>query len=394
MNLFAQHGHGKSDKIDKALQEMSIDGVILSPKNELTTTLDATINNLRKEHPRCQILMDPQFHYSVFSPVKSGNLENYSYFSGGLTRADFLSATKIKQYVKDALEYQNTRTLDYLLSPTVFFNSFDDTWSQVALQMAQASIEAHAEMPSPPPLLISLIFCESALTHNSSLDEYLNMLTGLEADGFYITVRRQISNYRPNIDPGQLASLMYLIYSLAERNDYEVLMGYTDFIGVIFQSFDILGTSSGWFSTTRQFTAKTYEPQSGGSPPKPRYSSQHLLNSILVYPEFAMALRLGLQQEILSETEYDSIIEGSLDNWNNVIGALHHWSVLKQIADKVRKQNTIPERLDYLNAMIKNAQQLYQKHVNAGMLFDISSSSSHLDQWERGIKLFRDRINL
>lgn len=394
MNLFAQHAYGKSDKIERALTDMSIDGAILSPRGEKPATLDSTIASLKSNFPRCTLLIDPQFHYSAFSPVKLGNLGDYSYFNASLTRANFLSASSINDYVDKVLKYQAERDLDYIVSPTVFFNSFNDTWSQVALQLAQASIERHKLLDTSAPLLISLVFAETALGENAVLDEFLNLVTTLDAHGFYLTVRRNSTSYRPQMDPNYLESLMYLVYSLADRNDFCVLLGYTDIIGIIFQCFDILGTGSGWFSTSRQFTSLSYEPQSGGSQPRPRYMSAQMLNSITVFPELDALCSNGFTTEVLCNTNYDKQIVASRDQWNNSVSALHHWAVLKQLSDSIRLKGNTSSRLSYLLEIIDQAQLLYDRQKRSGIVFETTSGDAHLDQWKRAIAAFRSRVKI
>ena len=394
MNLFAQHAYGKSDKIETALADMNIDGVILSPRGEKPATLDSTISSLKTKFPRCTLLIDPQFHYSVFSPVKLGNLDECSYFTASLTRANFLSASTINDYVDKVLQYQVERDLDYIVSPTVFFNSFNDTWSQVALQLAQASIERHRGLDTKAPLLISLVFAETALGENAVLDEFLNLVTTLDAHGFYLTVRRNSSSYRQQMDPSYLESLMYLVYSLANRNDFCVLLGYTDIIGIIFQCFDILGTGCGWFSTSRQFTSLSYEPQTGGAQPRPRYTSAQMLNSITVFPELDALCTNGFTAEVVSATNYDGQIALRRDQWNNSVSALHHWAVIKRLADNIRQQGNISNRLSHLSALIDQAQLLYTRQKRSGIVFEPNSGDAHLDQWKRAITGFRNRVNV
>ena len=51
MSLFAQHGYGKANKIDRALQANDISGVILSPKAESLDKLIAFSADLHEKYP-------------------------------------------------------------------------------------------------------------------------------------------------------------------------------------------------------------------------------------------------------------------------------------------------------------------------------------------------------
>jgi hypothetical protein len=70
------------------------------------------------------------------------------------------------------------------------FDDFRDPWSQIALSLAQASIDHRASMRRPAPLLISLVFSETALTSADKLDEFLDVVSLWDVEGFYIIVRR------------------------------------------------------------------------------------------------------------------------------------------------------------------------------------------------------------
>src|SRR5207245_6056178 len=114
-----------------------------------------------------------------------------------LTRSSFVSGARLMQYVAAALDYQLQLGVTRLVSPTICVEDFNDTWSQVALQMAQASVEYHAGLAGAPPLLISLVFTESALGDRRSLEELLDVASTFEASGFYVVVNRLAPSYAP-----------------------------------------------------------------------------------------------------------------------------------------------------------------------------------------------------
>ena len=74
MSLLIQHGYGKSDKIERAISEGKVRGVILSPKDETPESLKDYIRALDRITPKVSVLFDPQFYASTISPVKEGNL--------------------------------------------------------------------------------------------------------------------------------------------------------------------------------------------------------------------------------------------------------------------------------------------------------------------------------
>ena len=177
MALYLQHGHGKSDKISTAFQEGVASGVILSARNESRKNMSTCIQELQEYG--CEILVDPQFYVSTLVPPKDGYLpQDYKeYYTAGRTSADFISAKKNRQYATGTLDVQLGLKVTTLLSPSVIFDSFSDKWCQTALTLADASVEYHAELTDAPPLLLTIIFDESALSSKGELDKFLDIVT-------------------------------------------------------------------------------------------------------------------------------------------------------------------------------------------------------------------------
>ena len=190
--LLAQSGYGRGDKIHTALREDLIDGVILSPKDERRDRLEECISELHHTYPNASILVDPQFYVTTVSVPRDGRLPEYSYYAdhAPLSRTKF-SPKQIEGYVKTCLDYQSGLPgLSYVLSPSVVFDDFRDSWSQIVLNMAEASIDYHGTLPNAPPLLVTVITSEIALRDATRMGEFLDALSGLEVDGFYLLVNR------------------------------------------------------------------------------------------------------------------------------------------------------------------------------------------------------------
>ena len=125
MTLYIQHGHGKADKIDKALQAGSIDGVIFGARNERRGNLESYINTLRENYDT-KLLFDPQFYVSTFNPPNERYLPEYEYFQPGRTATDFVGARRLSEYASQTLKPQFDLGLDYLISPSVLSETFVD----------------------------------------------------------------------------------------------------------------------------------------------------------------------------------------------------------------------------------------------------------------------------
>ena len=104
MSLFAQHGYGKANKIDRALQSNDISGVILSPKAESLDKLIAFSADLHKKYPEAKIYFDPQFYIcGMQGDITAGKLIEYPYYSAGLTRANLSVPANLHTYAEGVL---------------------------------------------------------------------------------------------------------------------------------------------------------------------------------------------------------------------------------------------------------------------------------------------------
>lgn len=396
MTIYAQEGWGKSDKIDRGIEAGSISGVIWSPRDEDPRSLPQTILECRSAHPGAMMLFDPQFYATTVTNPRVGRLPDYPYYQDGLSRASFSNPQNIQDFVRDTLEYQAKLQVDRLVGPTVLFEDFRDPWSQVALMMASASVSYHASMHSPPPLLISLLISETALTSQSSLEEYLDHLSLLEAHGIYLIVRRNSQQYQAAFEPTPLENLLYLAYVLAEINKYEVVSGFCDFVGLLLHAVGVTATGSGWHSNLRQFSMVRFEQAEGGRQPRPRYSSLPLLNSILI-DELDNINYIGQLPVVLSGSPYDNVFSGttppSSTPWPQDTSALHHWSVLQSSAARVQG-GTVPQRLNLCMQMLGQAEAIYNSLGQSGVTFDVSSGNRHLRQWREALANFRARVGV
>lgn len=398
MHVYAQQGYGKTDKIETGLRAGHLSGVILSPRDESPDNIRAYAEKLRQEFAdRATILFDPQFYATTISPARDGYLRAYSYFEPGLTRGSFISHADIHRYVENTLTYQTTLPTDRIIAPTILFADFRDPWSQIALSMAQEAITVHDQHGNTPPLLLSLVIDESALRNRDALDEFLDVITAWDVAGVYLIVRSSDPSYPAAVDETSLANLLYLVYVLGTINDFEVICGYSDVVGILEHSVGAKSTGTGWSNNLRQFSLARFQPATGGRRARARYTSAPLLNSILVVPELETAYQVGLISNVLSNTAYDGVMaSGNPANsqWPPNIACLHHWQVLDEIARRVSSQGSVAQNLTTLENDIREAVATYRLLEQANVVFDPPSGLRNLGLWMRAIRSFRADVSI
>ena len=391
--IYAQHGYGKSDKIETGLREGSLAGVILSPRNESPEKMIDFVDHLRQEFlSEIDILFDPQFYVSTISDPNLGYLAEYPYHQARLTRGRFVSPTDVNRYAEQALAYQTDLSLDRLIAPTVMFDDFRDPWSQIALQLAQESTNVHATLDVPPPLLVSLAFDESALRSREAADEFLDIISLWDVAGFYLLVRQNDSSYPAQFDESVLANLMYFVYTLSEINDFEVVCGYSDLTALPLHAVGATAAGTGWFNSLRQFSLTRFLPAIGGQPARARYTSGPLLNSILVVPELQTIYEVGSIDGVLSSTTRDGTFATTSPAdvpWPANVASLHHWEVISGLASQIAGQGSIPDKLGFLEDLVQGALGRYTVLDEAGVPFQAPSGPRNLHLTHRAIRSFR-----
>ena len=397
MSLLIQHGHGKSDKIERALDSGDAVGVIYSPRNESPENLVSYVGDLSSRYPDSIQIIDPQFYAAPIIGGNMGKLIDYPYFAADLRYRDFRSASDITRHVRNTLDFQRASRVTHLRSPTVCIDSFNDRWSAVAINLAAESINFHSATREPRPLLVSLLIHEQALRARDQLDEFLDEITDLECSGFYLVMRHESSNFTQAVDPASMEGLLYATYALRELNDFDVYVGYSDFIALPLHAAGATATACGWNNGSRRFGFGRFEPQSGGRRPKSRYSASPLLNSIPVTPEFEMIARLGESDRVISDTRYDAAFrtqQPSSVPWDETLSALHHWQVIHDEISDVSRGSDTDTRLRAVERKLRSADALYQSLMRAGAQFDGAAGPVHLADWANALAEFRNHAEI
>jgi hypothetical protein len=340
------------------------------------------------------ILFDPQFYVCTLVPPNDRFLPEYPYYRAGRTSADFIGPKKLNQFAEQTLDLQAGWPLDRIISPSVLFSKFDDKWCQVTLNLASASLDHHTTLYDPPPLLLSLIIGEEALDSREELEGFLDQLTAWEPHGFYVVVGRTETTYSQRYDSQRLAHLMYLTYILAKVNGFEVINGYSDFCGPLLRAVGAGAFATGWSQGLRQFHKRSFiRRKPGGQPPRLRYSSVPLLNSIML-GELQQAFDVGEMDAVLSNVSYDGVITSAASpessDWNQRISELHHWEALQSMDQAL--VGDVKSDLILMKGMLENAGALYVQLASAGVVFE--RQENHIKEWTEALEIFADMVGL
>lgn len=399
--LLAQAGFGPGDKLREGLRLGLVDGVIFSPKDERPDRVSSCVHELRRDYADSTLIFDPQFYVASMNAPRDGKLPDYRYYADhcGLNRTSF-RPSQVQSYVQDCLDYQNDELagLSYLVSPSVLFEDFRDSWSQIALNLAEASIECHATIEDAAPLLVTIATSENALKSATGLAELLDALSTMETEGFYIVVSRNSSTYQTAMDETAMANLMYMVHVLSTLNDYTVFAGYSDWLGLLLHAAGVTGTATGWFQSSRQFSMSKFQPASGGRRPRKRYSSAPMLSSLLITPELDDIFQAGLLDSVLTGGANDGLVSTGPSagefRWTDELSCYAHWAAVSRAHSMLNGIATVRPRLNRVINAIDAAAGLYNHAEASGVNFEPQSGPGHLEQWRYSINAFRSLIGV
>lgn len=388
MGLLAQHAYGKSTKISDGLENGVLSGVILSPKAEKPEKLKEFINELNFYN--ATVLFDPQFYMGAFEgSISLGKLELYDFWRKDEITKKYLSVPQnIRDIVLRYMNYQIDVGLRNIVSPNVFFESFDSRMSQISLSLANESVSTISDRD----LFISLCINESAFSNFEDECEFLDIISLFDVKGFYIIIERN-TNDNPNIiESEKMANIMYFLYNLAEINGFDVILGYSDYVGLPIYASGVKHIATGWYENTRKFDRNNFYQKEGMRRPNKRYYSNKLLNSILLIPELQMVQERNLLGSVLSQTNYDHFMYNDLAGslWTDTYSCLSRWEAEAQIIKEMDAIDTIPEKVDLMKNKIFEAKTRYSTLPED--YFDSKSKSTHLDMWLGGLNEFEQRI--
>ena len=401
MSVLAQCGYGRGEKVTKGISSRCIAGAILSPRDESRERLETFCSELAVLPETPDILFDPQFYAATLRTPRDGNLSDYPYYANncGLSRNNF-KPSQIQKYVSECIDYQldALRGLTRIISPSVPFDDFRDFWSQIAIGMAEASADHYSTRQANAPLLISVVVSETAMRDLNRVNEFLDALSTLDVHGFYLLVQRSSGTLQHAMDSMAMANLMYFVHVLSRLNNYEVIVGYSDWLGFLLGAAGANMTATGWHNGLRQFSLNRFLPQTGGRRPNKRYSSVPLLSCPLIVPELEDIFLAGSLPQVMTGTQYDELLNKGPANgegkWSDEVACLAHWQSMTNLLSPIESIVSAPDRLDAVIQTIQSSQALYAQLEASGITVEAKTGPDHLEVWLNSIRIFRQEAGV
>ncbi|MBA3710274.1 MAG: hypothetical protein H0W83_15795 [Planctomycetes bacterium] len=399
MTLFAQHGSRRggvtSTILVDGLRQGLVTGAIFSPANEEPDALDTLVSDCHEASPTAELMIDPQVYVATLSGTRDTKLKKYPWFPTKVLKPASFTLRATPKLVGAVLDWQYQRGVTTVVTPTVPITALDaEPYSQISYMMAQESCAHHAEQGVGKPLLVTLLIREDALQRTEAVREFVDRLRVLDPApaGFYVIVERLNPGYSQIFEERALANLLWCCHILGTLDGFRVVVGYTDLVGVLAQAAGAEATACGWHQSLRSFHRQRWMPSFGRTPRK-RFTSMPLFDSLLINPEVLAVSHAGLFERIRSNTANDTRMPDE-QAWTLTTSTMHHWASIGRGLTQVQAGKTPTERMERVEDLLRRGIALGKQIENKGIPFEQRSPASHLENWRRSIKLFRDAVRI
>ncbi len=271
MTMYVQHGYGKGDKVQRLLREGNASGVVLSPADETADGLAVTAADARGFG--ATVLLDPQLYVST---IPDGTARRHEVNSLDFSGVRWSAGTElVHAHVEQILDLNHRVGTTAVIAPAPLQTAFLDTWASVTFQYARETMRL-----AGTPTYVSVVVDESALGDWNPIAQWLNEVTTLDCEGFYLVIARRDRPYPQIWDAALLTNLLRIVYRLGVLNRYTVIWGFTDVAGLLSLAAGADAFGCGWFYSLRNFTSAKWVPKTGGGVPTARVLSPGFLSPV------------------------------------------------------------------------------------------------------------------
>lgn len=398
--LYAQQGYGTAQKVDDALKQKYIDGVIFSPKDASPEQVKNKISELKRIDGNVDLIFDPQYYASYLASKENARLgylsEQYPYFESK-RRSDLEKESVVRDQVTACLDYQKNIEFSFLVAPNILiprsFNSIEGVVAKHFIRQAGEQKNKHKKRKVYASLVVSR---EALNKEQSELDAFLDEMTTLDAtpDGIYLLVAAQNTEARYDIYNADVIANWMLINHVFSLSGIPVINGYSDLLAPVLGAVGASAGATGWWSNLRTFSLDRFQPsESMARLPNQRYLSCALFNRIVFYELDILRRKFPSVLNGISTDDLYQEDKGSEPKRANEV--LQSWEAIKKLCN-IFKCVEITQDLAKLKNILEEAGKLYDEiqAPSTGFQFEEKSKGDHLDAIFQGIDLFAKKAEI
>jgi hypothetical protein len=294
-----QDGHQAHTRVEPAIDAGDAEGVVWSLADQTPANLDQVIGAECMGRDRTVQAIDPQLYVAPLADANPKKLPDHDLFAVPMRPRDF-SARNLVPLVEGLIEFQAGRPVTHLLSPTVAVASMVDRWAGVAANLADTALDTWSAIDDERPVLLSVAIQQSLLADPDNVDALLDELTAYECEGFYLLIE-----LNPRTDPAEAAVLferaLYIVYTLAEVNEYTVWVGYAGLNGFAYRAVGAEAFAGGWWQKQNWWSPSHWTAGGGGRAPRARIYLESILGSLLIDNELRLIARQRTDSDLLAD---------------------------------------------------------------------------------------------
>lgn len=391
-----QDGHQTHMRVETAIAEGDAHGVIWSPADQTPMNLETV---LVADHMEGAVqAIDPQLYVAPLADANPKKLADHELFEVPMRVRDF-SARNLVPLVDRIIAFQAERPVTHFLSPTVSVASMVDRWAEVAANLADAALAAWQERGEQRPLLISVAVQQSLLADPENVVALLDELTSYECDGFYLLIE-----LNPSTDPAEAAVLferaLYIVYTLAQLNEYTVWIGYAGLSGFVYRAAGAEASAGGWWQKQNWWSPGHWTPAGGGRQPRPRIYLESLLGSLLIDAELRPVARQRTDANLLTDLLTGTgTLADEFRNGRGFDGAYDRAEMTAQLfsvcgALDRRISGNFEADIRQVLDNIADAEVLYRRIRDVGVEVERDRAGNALTVWQTAIAGLGDRLGI
>lgn len=396
-----QDGHQSSGQIGDALRKECVEGVIWSPGDE-TPELLAERTAAAAGRAGVVQAIDPQFYVAMLQDSNPKRLPRHEIF-GMKLRGGAFSAKQLERTVKKITDYQRRLPISHLLSPTVAISGMTDRSAQIALNLAETSIELSNELAKEEeedrPMFLSVAVEQFVLNDEDAVNGLLDELTTHDVPGFYL-----LFEIDPELEASRQASLLaeslYVTHTLAHTQGREVWVGYAGLSGYLHRAVGASAFAAGGFQKQQWWSTGHWKAGAGGGRggPRPRIYLDSLLGSLLTENELSTIRsqrsdpQLGPDLVVGPGSLAASYREGTASEPDRRACAAQLFDVCAELDGRI--SGDLATDIRRVRSDINAARTLFGRISAAGVQLEGRSDATQIGVWEEAIDAFLPRAEI
>lgn len=389
-----QVGHNGSPLTKQAIEKKYADGAILSPADYKPDENKDLSKNIRAKDGI--VLFDNHWYMPRSKRPKLSEYDYFKNFGGeGYDTTNFEKEKIRNEFCDEIIKIQDDLSVDAYISPAVYINTFSKTKIQNYMDLSRSFLKCVKKNGRKIPSLISVPICNKVLIDVDHRKDILNYLTSLDCDGFYISYVVEEGEGYPLTRPADVISLLNFVFSL-KQNDYYVLMGHSHHISYLLLCAGIDGFATGHYKNLRSFDINRWDiEESGGRTPAINYFSTHLLNDLRVESDLEMLYQYQIDLKTVKsgspfeENLFSQSPSLALTTWKHRKSWDHYLWCCNELLER-QKNKSLLERVSNLESHIKNAEDLYNKYDEIGLL--TQPDEKIYASWKSALKILKNMI--